>query len=481
MACAASILAGGVQSLTANAATYSSEMASGNFLYKKVDTNYDGTYDYITITGWTSNSGEKVETLTIPTVIDNLSVQSIESNVFYDNKDLYEINVNNSNEYFSTIDGVLFNKDKSELICYPAGRKVTKEYEIPGVVKYIGADAFYNCSVLNNVIIPNSVVGIGYGAFYNCSGLTDIDIPRSVSSVGAKAFEGTAMLSYQKANEGPLYYADTWVIGSNGTIETVIDGSTPIKSGTTGIADRAFRNCYYLSNVSIPSSVKYIGDNAFENCDELSIITIPNSVVSIGNYTFLNCARLTTMEIPNSVTDMGNGVFYNCLKLSEIILSNNLKGIGISAFEGCDLLTTVDIPASVARIDDKAFYNCSSLTKLIINNPKCEIFDSGNTINKSDVTICAAAKSTAESYATKYNKSFSKLANSGVKGDANDDGVLRASDAAFIARKLAEASITGNKVTLSAYPNADFNEDGKITAADAAAIAKYLAEQILKK
>lgn len=478
--CASSAFAG-LSAINVGAARYSSEMTSGNFLYKKVDVNYDNTYDYIEITGWTSNSGEKVETLTIPTVIDNLSVQSIESNVFYDNKDLYEINVNSSNEYFSTLNGVLFNKDKSELICYPAGRKVSTNYEIPGVVKHIGIGAFYNCSVLENVVIPTSVDSIGDSAFYNCSSLEDIDIPRNVSSVGANAFKGTAMLNYQIANAGPLYYADTWVIGSTSGIETIIDGSTPIKSGTTGIADNTFRGCTKLSNVAIPNTVKYIGDSAFENCGELAIITIPSSVESIGGYAFSNCSRLTTMDIPNNVKNMGNGVFYNCTKLSEIKLSTSLGAIGISAFEGCKLLTAVDIPASVASIGDKAFYGCSGLNTITINNAKCEIYDSGNTINKTPITICGAKGSTAEGYATKYNKTFKEVSSSGVKGDANGDGVLRASDAAFIAKKLAEASISGSKVTITAYPNADFNGDGKITAADAAAIAKYLAEQSIKK
>ena len=68
-----------------------------------------------------------------------------------------------------------------------------------------------------------------------------------------------------------------------------------------------------------------------------------------------------------------------------------------------------------------------------------------------------------------------------IKGDANGDGVLRASDAAFIAKTLAEASIAGKKINLEDYPNADFNEDGKITAADAASIAKYLANKSLEK
>ena len=81
-----------------------------------------------------------------------------------------------------------------------------------------------------------------------------------------------------------------------------------------------------------------------------------------------------------------------------------------------------------------------------------------------------------------YKTGSSSLASStvsatGVKGDANGDGYLRASDAAFIAKKLAEAAISGNSVTIAKYPNADYNNDGKITAADSAAIAKYLASK----
>lgn len=68
-----------------------------------------------------------------------------------------------------------------------------------------------------------------------------------------------------------------------------------------------------------------------------------------------------------------------------------------------------------------------------------------------------------------------------VKGDANGDGKVRASDAAFIAKLLAEASLSGGKLKIEDFPAADFNEDGKITASDAAAIAKYLAEQSIGK
>uniref|UniRef100_UPI0021CF126A dockerin type I repeat-containing protein n=1 Tax=Porcipelethomonas ammoniilytica TaxID=2981722 RepID=UPI0021CF126A len=64
-----------------------------------------------------------------------------------------------------------------------------------------------------------------------------------------------------------------------------------------------------------------------------------------------------------------------------------------------------------------------------------------------------------------------------IKGDANEDGKLAASDAAFIAKELAQSSISGEKITAEDYPAMDFNQDGKITAKDAADIARYLAEQ----
>ena len=64
-----------------------------------------------------------------------------------------------------------------------------------------------------------------------------------------------------------------------------------------------------------------------------------------------------------------------------------------------------------------------------------------------------------------------------IKGDANGDGKLAASDAAFIAKELAQSSISGEKITAEDYPSMDFNQDGKVTAKDVADIVRYLAEQ----
>ncbi len=81
----------------------------------------------------------------------------------------------------------MFNKDKSELITYPAG-KTDSEYAIPNSVTSIGNYAFENCTNLTSVTIPDSVTSIGRYAFYDCTSLTSVTIPNSVTSIGDGAF-----------------------------------------------------------------------------------------------------------------------------------------------------------------------------------------------------------------------------------------------------------------------------------------------------
>ena len=86
---------------------------------------------------------------------------------------LESINVAAGNKYFSSEDGVLFNKDKTVLVCYPSG-KTGSEYEIPSGVAHIGEYAFYNNLSLECVWIPSSVTSIGVCAFYLAHNVDDL-------------------------------------------------------------------------------------------------------------------------------------------------------------------------------------------------------------------------------------------------------------------------------------------------------------------
>ncbi|MBE6648656.1 MAG: leucine-rich repeat domain-containing protein [Ruminococcaceae bacterium] len=144
-----------------------------------------------------------------------------------------EISVSEENMHFSSVDGVLFNKDKTKLIMYPAA-KGGVVYEVPSTVNEIGRGAFSNSNFLG-VILPDNLVSVGESAFSN-STIEEINIPASVTSLGENAFrdceslkkiiyEGT--MSEWKKNFSDSYYdsrtANHTVICSDGEINVETD------------------------------------------------------------------------------------------------------------------------------------------------------------------------------------------------------------------------------------------------------------------
>ena len=144
----------------------------------------------ITISNSVTNIGEnafdsctKLKNITIPS-----SVTSIGKETFFLCRSLKSITVDTNNKNYSSQDGVLFNKNKTELIQYPIGNSRTS-YVIPNSVTNIGDRAFSSCTKLTYVNIPNSVTNIENCAFYECTNLTSITIPNSVTSIEYRAFE----------------------------------------------------------------------------------------------------------------------------------------------------------------------------------------------------------------------------------------------------------------------------------------------------
>ena len=205
------------------------------------------------------------------------SVTSIGYDAFYDCTGLTSIDVNENNTKYSSINGILFNKDQSTIICYPARIK-SQTYEIPNSVTSIGAKAFSYCSGLTSVTIPNSVTSIGADAFYDCRGLTSVTIPNSVTSIGAGAFSDTPW--YNNQPDGLMYIYNV-AYKYKGTMPD--NTSIILKDGTVSITDGAFSDCKGLTSVTIPNSVTSIGSMAFIRCTNLtslnSYITDPSKVM----------------------------------------------------------------------------------------------------------------------------------------------------------------------------------------------------------
>lgn len=121
------------------------------------------------------------------------SVTSIGNFVFSGCYSLKSIEVAEDNPNYSSEDGVLFNKNKSNLICCPGGK--AGEYTIPDFVTSMSSGAFSNCRSITKVVIPNTITSIPYGAFIQCYALTDVVIPNSVTSIEDSAFAKCSSLA----------------------------------------------------------------------------------------------------------------------------------------------------------------------------------------------------------------------------------------------------------------------------------------------
>ncbi len=125
--------------------------------------------DGVTSIGYEAFFGcSSLTSITIPD-----SVTSIGKDAFGGCSSLTSIDVLENNKNYSSVSGVLFNKDKTEIIRYPNG-KINTSYEIPNSVTSIGQSAFWNCRGLTSITISDSVTSIGGFAFSWCINLTNI-------------------------------------------------------------------------------------------------------------------------------------------------------------------------------------------------------------------------------------------------------------------------------------------------------------------
>ena len=120
------------------------------------------------------------------------SVTNIGENAFYNCNGLTRIDVSENNTSYASVDGILYNKAKTEFIIIP--KAIQGVVTIPSGVTNIGNWAFFNCNGLTSIFIPSGVNEIGEYAFYLCRNLVDVFIPNSVACIGQYAFYNCSKL-----------------------------------------------------------------------------------------------------------------------------------------------------------------------------------------------------------------------------------------------------------------------------------------------
>jgi hypothetical protein len=323
------------------------------------------------------------------------NVTNIGTTAFGQCVSLVAITVDPVNDFYRSVEGVLFDADQRTLIQFPGGK--VGNYTIPNGVTNIGSMAFWWSPSVTSVTIPEGVAGIGVDAFGNCSGLTNVTLPNSLTHIDDSAFWACALLSDAKIPNGVTR------IGSSGFFGCSSLTSITIPQSVKELGDAAFGACTSVTRVNIENSV--LGPAEFSNCTNLTSITIPNtittittgafggtglanltipqSVTNIGDYAFESCTSLTNVTIPNSVTYLGGGAFAFCAGLRNVSIPDSVTRIGdglvskgvVGTFSGCVSLTNVVLGNSLGYIGDGAFFNCSGLTNITIPSSVIHIGD----------------------------------------------------------------------------------------------------------
>lgn len=366
-----------------------------------------------------------------------MSLNTIGEGAFYGCKSLNKFEIAKDHPSFTVVDGVLFTKDMSVLVAYPAARK-SANYIIPEGVTSIGEQSFVGCANLTSITIPSSVDSIEAGAFIGCGNLLTINIPDNVTSIGERAFQACASMTSIHISEGVRYIGmgafiyctsltsvkipmsvDSIGVGAfcfcSSLAHFEVDNNNPFYAVSDGIllsknrsAIIAYPAAKKESHYLIPVGISSIDENAFAGCSTLNYVTIPLGVRSINKCAFLGCSGLDSISIAASVDSIGERAFWGCKSLTSVTIPEGVHKIGRSAFHSCVNLASVTIPGSVTSIGGQAFDNCKYLKEIHINAstpPVCD-GDPFASISQTTCTLYVPAFSKDEYAASEYWKEF---------------------------------------------------------------------------
>jgi hypothetical protein len=266
---------------------------------------------------------------------------------FSDCTSLSAITVDSSNPFYSSLDGVLFNKDKTTLFAYPGGK--TGGYTIQGTVTNVESRAFQGCAGLTGVAVVDSVTSIGSYAFSRCGHLTGVTLGKGATSLEEYTFLDCASLQ-----------------------------SISIPDSVTNIGDGVFAYCASLSSIVVGKNLTSIGGGAFALCTGLGAITVDpfNPSYSSVDGVLFDKGQTTLIQfppgkgggyvVPGKVTSIENEAFDFCTNLTSVNIGNDVTNIGYLAFSSCTGLESVTIGAGVQSIGESAFCQCTALKGVYI-------------------------------------------------------------------------------------------------------------------
>ncbi len=330
---------------------------------------------------------------------------------------LKEIAVDEKNENYVSVDGVLYSKDMTTLVCYPdskSGKSYTVDSKtttlgvasiyytelesvilpsgLENISRYalscneriksidmsstkvteIGDFAFTGCTLLTDCKLSSTLQKIGGGAFSNCSNLEDIELPLGLLSIGQSAFANTELphVIIPESVQDIGYSAFGYSITPGGMENPDANFFIVGKQGSA-----AQRYCTDSDNeYGYRNEFTFMTYDEYEKREELFELEILEDgifkyAVIDGGAAIAGCSsQETSIVIPDKiggypVTELLFGSFTDCFA-SEITFPDTLKTVKEGAFYGCQYIHDIVLPQSVTEVEGYVFGNCPSLVSV---------------------------------------------------------------------------------------------------------------------
>lgn len=276
-------------------------------------------------------------------------------------KNMTEIVVAEDNPVYSSLNGVLYNKDKTELLCVPYGYE--GELIIPDTVEKMNDNALRYRAKLTRLHIPEKLTGLSGSLLLGCSSLEYITVDEKntdLKSVDGVLYQNTKNLQLLKV---PAKAAGTYY---------------EIPEGVVYLDTNALHDCEKLKVVKIPASMK-ASFNPFTGCSSLQEITVAeeNKVLKAVDGVMYNkdgtvllayprSYPISAFVVPEGVTDIGFQAFMRCSTLKNISFSSSLRCISGNAFFECNFLEKLIVSENVTEIGENCFYNSAGLKCVVL-------------------------------------------------------------------------------------------------------------------
>lgn len=308
------------------------------------------------------NQCDNLRSIEIPS-----TVSYIGDKAFHYTYGLEEIKINENNTHFSSDSGVLFDKNKTQLINYPKG-KTDAQYVIPDTVTNIKGLAFTNNGLVKTIQISKNVEQVESNAFRSCHSLENIIVaeenPNYLTIDGILYNKDkTDLICYPSEKQGKTY---------------------TINENVKTIKEYAFSNNYHLEDVDV-STVEAIERGAFYGIQTLKKVKLPEAITQMGTAVFSGDISLKEVTLPKGITKLEACTFTDANGLLKVNLPSTITEIGDYAFTGCSYLQELAIPVGTKKIGKQILQSCYKIEKLYIPSTVEEIGSLGEKLSNTDI------------------------------------------------------------------------------------------------